>query len=50
MYGCMTELLKYVHNRDFAIFDMGPLNFSFSHKLFHFFAYIVLIKELNENE
>ena len=46
----MTELLKYSHNKDFAIFDMGPLNLSFSHKLFHFFSYIILIYELTETE
>ena len=50
MFGSMCELLKYEHNRQYSIFDILESGVSFAHKMFHFFAQLVLTEDLQPGE
>lgn len=50
MFGSMADILKYQHNRDYAIFDMKKNNISFMQKFFQFFAQILMFEDLSDPE
>jgi len=50
MFGSMADILKYQHNRDYAIFDMKKNNISFMQKFFQFFSQILMFEDLSDPE